>query len=160
VCNHKLRCLIEHSFVQNCEKVYHRSLKARLQRLVLHGAICLLLGATLCGFKQHGGFIPVNKNLWSTSFVLVTAGGGCWVLAGLYLIVDEYKLWDGAPFRYTGMNSIVVYAGSEVFEPYFPFSFATTANSHWGHLATNVIGASCWNAIATYMYNNRIFVKV
>jgi heparan-alpha-glucosaminide N-acetyltransferase len=125
----------------------------------------MLLGAVLCGFKQYGGYIPVNKNLWSTSFVLITAGGGCWVLAAVYLIVDEFKLWNGAPFRYTGMNSIVVYVGSEVLsfviesaESYF--SFSTSANSHWGQLAANVLGAGFWNLIATYMHSKGVFVKI
>jgi heparan-alpha-glucosaminide N-acetyltransferase len=101
--------------------IYHSSSKARMARLGVQGLLWLTIGAALCGFSQHGGAIPVNKNLWSLSFVLVTAGFGCWVLAVLYWIVDHAKLWSGAPFKYTGMNSIVVYAGSEILEMYFPF---------------------------------------
>lgn len=41
----------------------------------------------------------VNKNMWSTSFVLVVSGFGSIALAALYLIIDDLKLWDGAPFR-------------------------------------------------------------
>ena len=35
----------------------------------------------LCGFSQNKGAVPVNKNLWSTSFGLVTGGLG---LVGLF----------------------------------------------------------------------------
>ena len=52
----------------------HKSDRARLTRLVLWGAFALLLGGILCGFAQDGGAIPVNKNLWSTSFLCVCGG--------------------------------------------------------------------------------------
>ena len=55
--------------------------------------------------------IPVNKNLWSTSFVLVCGGGGFWVLAMFYELVDKRKWWTGRPFKAVGMNSIVMYSG-------------------------------------------------
>ena len=114
----------------------------------------------MCNFSKEGGAIPVNKNLWSTSFVLVTAGFGYWVLALLYVVVDELQWWDGAPFRYTGMNSIVVYVGSEVLEGYFPFYFSYSHYSHWAHLAANAMGAGMWNAVATYLYHKGVFIKV
>ena len=79
--------------------IYHKSPVARVKRLAVLGTSCLLIGACLCGFSQNDGLIPVNKNLWSTSFVLVCGGGGCWILAALYMIVDEREWWDGAPFR-------------------------------------------------------------
>ena len=79
--------------------IYHKGAFSRVKRLGIMGAVCLFLGAALCGWKKEGGYIPVNKNLWSTSFVLVCGGGGFWVLSILYLVVDEWKLWDGAPFR-------------------------------------------------------------
>jgi len=140
--------------------VYHTTPRARLTRLVTMGAIALALGGILCGFKQHGGAIPVNKNLWSTSFVLVCGGGGYWMLALLYLLVDVWGAWGGAPFRYTGMNSIVVYAGSEILESYLPFYFASSPRTHWGHLASNVVGAASWNAIATHLYHRKTFIKI
>jgi heparan-alpha-glucosaminide N-acetyltransferase len=140
--------------------VYHSTPRARLTRLTTMGGLALALGGTLCGFKQHGGAIPVNKNLWSTSFVLVCGGGGFWMLALLYLVVDVWSAWDGAPFRYTGMNSIVVYAGSEILESFFPFFFASSPRSHWGHLASNVLGAAVWNAIATHLYHKKTFIKI
>ena len=33
-----------------------------------------------------------------------------------YLLVDVSRWWSGAPFRYVGMNSILVYAGSEILQ--------------------------------------------
>ena len=58
---------------------------------------------------------PVNKNLWSPSFVLLT-GGLASVLFGLtWWLVDVRGLraWTG-PFVSYGRNAIAVYVGSEV----------------------------------------------
>ena len=140
--------------------IYHKGAIARVKRLGMMGAVATLVAALLCNFSKEGGAIPVNKNLWSTSFVLVTAGFGYWVLALLYVVVDELQWWDGAPFRYTGMNSIVVYVGSEVLEGYFPFYFSYSHYSHWAHLAANAMGAGMWNAVATYLYHKGVFIKV
>jgi len=54
--------------------IYHKAPLARVKRLAVLGAAAMLVGACLCGFSQNDGLIPVNKNLWSTSFVLVGHG--------------------------------------------------------------------------------------
>ncbi len=38
------------------------------------------------------------------------------MLALFYLVVDVFGWLSGAPFRYVGMNSIVVYVGSEILQ--------------------------------------------
>ena len=53
------------------------------------------------------GVIPVNKNLWSTSFCFLNAGTGLVGLSFCYLLVDVWKLWSGAPFLQLGMNRSV-----------------------------------------------------
>ena len=47
------------------------------------------IGGGLCGFSQFDGPIPINKNLWTFSFVCVMAGWGFWVLGILYFIIDQ-----------------------------------------------------------------------
>mmetsp|Transcript_33347 Transcript_33347/g.57115 ORF Transcript_33347/g.57115 Transcript_33347/m.57115 type:complete len:110 (+) Transcript_33347:116-445(+) len=109
---------------------------------------------------MNDGVIPVNKNLWSTSFVLVCGGGGCWVLLLFYDVVDCRKAWTGAPFKAVGQNSITVYCGSEIFEGYFPFSFATYRHDHAGTLYSNFLGMSLWVYIAAEMSKRGIFIKI
>lgn len=48
--------------------------------------------------RQNGGWIPINKNLWSLSFVLVMGGSGMWLLSLLYALLDVVGIWNGAPF--------------------------------------------------------------
>lgn len=52
---------------------------------------------------------PINKALWTSSFVLVTAGWANLVLALIYYLTDVKKLQFGSIFRYAGANAIVVY---------------------------------------------------
>ncbi len=54
-------------------------------------------------------FFPINKALWTSSFVLVTAGWANVVLALIYYLTDVKKIQFGNIFRYAGANAIVVY---------------------------------------------------
>jgi predicted acyltransferase len=55
-------------------------------------------------------FFPINKNLWTSPFVLYTSGLAAMVLASLYFFVDVlgYKKWAKFPMIY-GSNAIVAY---------------------------------------------------
>ncbi len=52
---------------------------------------------------------PINKALWTSSFVLVTGGWANIVLAAIYFLTDVKKIKFGSIFRYAGANAIVVY---------------------------------------------------
>ena len=52
---------------------------------------------------------PINKALWSSSFVLVTAGWANLVLALIYYLTDVKGIKFGSVFRYAGANAITVY---------------------------------------------------
>ncbi len=73
--------------------------------LVIAGAILMLIGRLL-----HPYF-PINKNLWTSTFVLFTGGFAMLLLAVCYWLVDLRGLrkWT-APFLAFGMNAILAYA--------------------------------------------------
>lgn len=52
---------------------------------------------------------PINKALWTSSFVLVTAGWANIVLALIYYLTDVRSIKFGSVFRYAGANAIAVY---------------------------------------------------
>lgn len=52
---------------------------------------------------------PINKALWSSSFVLVTAGWANLVLALIYYLTDVKGIKFGSIFRYAGANAIILY---------------------------------------------------
>jgi heparan-alpha-glucosaminide N-acetyltransferase len=83
----------------------------------------------LCSFSKEGGIVPVNKNLWSLSFILLQSGFGNLLLSFYFFIVDVKAWWAGNPLRAMGMNSILLYCGSEILQSYAPFSIPG-ANTH------------------------------
>jgi predicted acyltransferase len=56
-------------------------------------------------------YFPINKNLWTSSFVLFTGGFAMLALAACYWIVDvrAWRAWT-APILVFGMNAILAYA--------------------------------------------------
>lgn len=76
----------------------HPSLLPSLLPLISSGG----LGTLLCGASQNEGWMPLNKNLWSFSFVCVMGGTGMLALALYYFIIDVKGWWNGSPFRFVG----------------------------------------------------------
>ncbi|KAJ6660530.1 hypothetical protein lerEdw1_017527 [Lerista edwardsae] len=125
--------------------------------LGLQGVISIVL--TKCTKDQ--GFIPVNKNLWSISYVTTLSSFAFMLLLLIYYLVDIKRIWSGAPFFYPGMNSILVYVGHEIFESYFPFKWKMqNTQSHSEHLTQNLIATSLWVIISYILYRKRIFWKI
>jgi predicted acyltransferase len=73
-------------------------------RLAVVGIISIAL-ALLWNFD-----FPINKNMWSSSFVLLTTGLSLLLLSLFYYIIDVrgYKSWAFF-FKVIGMNSILIY---------------------------------------------------
>lgn len=137
---------------------------AHVSRWVVWGLALGLLGGGLCGFSKEGGLIPINKNLWSPTFVLVMASIGFLALALLFLVVDVLRLFgfSGAPFVYMGCNSILLYVGSEVFDGRFPFA-ARAGDAYASHaeaMAGNIIGVLSWMAVARVLFLRKVFVNL
>jgi predicted acyltransferase len=71
----------------------------------------LVLGASLAGLGLlWGKFFPINKSLWTSSYVLYTAGLAMLVFAVIYWIADVVKLrkWGGF-FIVFGTNALFSY---------------------------------------------------
>jgi len=86
-----------------------RSLGDRLNGLFAAGALLTMMGLA------WGVVFPINKNLWTSSYVLFTAGVACTTLATIAWLVDVRKSrWWTEPFVAFGMNPIAAYVGSEL----------------------------------------------
>ncbi len=65
-----------------------------------------------CGWSA---FFPLNKNLWTSTFVLYVGGIDCMILASLYYIVDLLGYNKGLGWaRIFGSNAIAAYLAAEV----------------------------------------------
>ena len=119
---------------------------------------------------------PVNKNLWSSSFVLVTSGLGSLLLGTLYYIVDIRNYTGGTkPGIIFGANAIAIYFLSDVISIIFyslPFGSASL-NVHFMTTVTAmglapkfvsmlyaVIFVSINFCIAYVLYRKKIFIKL
>lgn len=82
-------------------------------RALFGGALLLLgLGAL------WSLWLPLNKNLWTPSFVLCTAGWATLALLGFHYVVER-RGWRPLGRRF-GINAIAAYAGSEIMQIMLP----------------------------------------
>jgi heparan-alpha-glucosaminide N-acetyltransferase len=125
------------------------------------GVLLMTVGAVLCNFSENNGIVPVNKNLWSPSFIFI-CGGFANILFGLFYVLLDMRrssasipqnskftdpsflasddspstpLWDGWPLRSVGKNSITLYMGHEILDGAVPFAMFFTEkgrDEHWG----------------------------
>ena len=85
------------------------ALRTRVQGLFAVGAL-----GTMLGLVWHSVF-PINKNLWTSSYVVFTAGLACVSIAAIMWLVDVHG-WRGwsTPFVIYGTNPLVAFVGSGV----------------------------------------------
>ncbi|CAG5128249.1 unnamed protein product [Candidula unifasciata] len=117
------------------------------------------LGILLCEGSLNDGWIPINKNLWSLSFIFVLSGMAFFLLMVCYLLIDVYKVWNGTPFYFAGMNSIALYCGHEFFSGRAPVYFKVP-ETHAALLALNIWGTAFWLLVSIYFYYKKIFISV
>jgi len=120
------------------------------------------VGILLTGAKVDDGWIPINRSLWSLSFVFTTSGAAFLALIFFYLAIDCVNIWSGVPFSFVGKNSLLIYVGQEILKNYFPFSFITpyTFSSHGLVLASNFLGVFTWVIIAFILHKKGLYLRV
>ncbi|KAL3284534.1 hypothetical protein HHI36_018692 [Cryptolaemus montrouzieri] len=138
----------------------YQNVKDKVIRWLTWGTVTFILGLILCGFSQNDGFIPINKKLWSLSFVLVLSGLAFYVETFLFLVVDIYRKWGGRPLFYPGMNSLFLYVGHEIFKNTFPFGWKPVILTHGTFLFMNLWGTFLWVVISIFMYKHNIFFSI
>jgi predicted acyltransferase len=110
---------------------------------------------------------PVNKALWTSSFVLVTGGWSAILLGLFYGVIDAGGLrrWC-MPFVWLGTNSILIYMAS-----HGVVNFESTSRFLFGGLINMTPElwheAALWTGVAIiqfaalyYLYQKKIFLKV
>jgi len=140
-------------------------------KLALAGAALLALG-----FLWHYGF-PINKKLWSSSFVLLTSGISMLLLLGLHYLLDinsDHKKWPSL-FTPMGKNPLFIYVLSQVGMTILNWWPSAAHGSMYGSTYVNIFkpfgeyfGAFlfaftwtmiCW-AVAWWMDKKKIYIKV
>ncbi|CAH0386561.1 unnamed protein product [Bemisia tabaci] len=139
----------------------YQSTDARVKRWIFWSVLTVAMAAVQCKFAKEGGYIPINKNLWSFSFVLVTASSAFFIFFALSLLIDHFQLWSGTPFRQAGMNAILLYVGHDVTHDVFPWSWKPhSVSSHFEFLFMNVWATALWMLIAFALHKKGFFITI
>ena len=139
------------------------------------GAVCIIVG------WAWNYWFPVNKALWTSSYVLFTAGMALELLALCYWLVDikGYRRWS-VPFLVFGTNALAVYFLSEYFVLLASLIRFTRADgsrtdilglvyeklfASWAApINASLMYAVCfvlvWLAAMSLLYRKRIFIRV
>ena len=141
------------------------------QGMVVAGAVLMVAG------ELWARWFPINKNLWTSSYVLFTGGFALALLALCYWMIEirGWRAW-GAPFVWYGSNAITVFAASTalgVFSVKYHVGPGITYKAWvYGNLfapfarpeIASVMYASAYVltflVLAWIMYRNKIFVKI
>jgi predicted acyltransferase len=97
---------------------------AKAGRLALAGLACLVMGGVA------DSVFPINKNLWTSSFVLWAGGWSVLLMSLFYWIIDVCGIqrWAGF-FAVIGMNSVLIYMAGKF------INFDYTAKALFGGVA-------------------------
>jgi predicted acyltransferase len=126
-------------------------------------------------------WFPINKNLWTSSYVLFTAGAALQFLAGLYWLVDvkKWRSWT-QPAVVFGRNSILVFVLSglvakslilykveredgslvSLYQLLYETAFASWAGPLRGSLLFALATIFFWWLAMHVLYRRRIFLSV
>ena len=128
--------------------------------LAVAGAIAIVIALI---WDLH---FPINKKLWSSSFILLTSGIASMSMALFYWIIDVkgYQRW-AFPFKVIGMNSLTVYFAYG----FIPFGYTSARlfgglyapfDEKW-HEVFQALGALAlvWTFLYI-LYRRQIFIKI
>ena len=130
--------------------------------------VMMLIGGAILAVVAYVGnfFVPINKMLWSSTFVCAVGSYSLIMMAIFYYIVDVkgWQKWT-LVFRVVGMNSITIYLAQRIisFSGINKFFFGGIA-SHCSEAIGEVVldagfVAVCW-LFLYFLYRQKIFLKI
>jgi predicted acyltransferase len=151
-----------------------RSQYEKVTGLFVAGACCIVIG--WC----WNPFFPINKSLWTSSYVFFTGGLALEFLALCYWLIDikKYQRW-AKPFVVFGVNAIVLFVGTGVMArlmgliklPWgatqislqgwiFQKLFLSWASAVNASLAYAIVFILVWLGLMWILYSRKIYIKV
>lgn len=131
-------------------------------------ALLLLSGIVLAGAGWLWGLIfPINKNIWTSSFVLFAGGWSLLLLALFYFIIDVagFIKWC-RPLVWMGMNSILIYVAAHGLVN-FESSSAFLFGGIFHQFPPPWYNALLWTGVAIiqfaglyWLYKKKLFLKL
>jgi len=150
-----------------------RTEKSRLEKVAGMFVVGAVLAAIGWGWNA---FFPINKALWTSSYVLFTGGLALQFLGFCYWLIDikGYRRW-ARPFEIFGLNAIALYVGAAIMADLFgviqlgdtslggwiyEHLFASWASPVNASLAFAISFVLVWLFFMWLLYRRKIFLKV
>ena len=137
--------------------------------------------ACVVGGWMWNAWFPINKALWTSSYVLFTTGMGLQLLALCYWLVDikKYRRW-ALPFRIFGVNALAVFVLSGLAARLMSLWKMPRVDGRTGNLQTYIyehlfapwaapadasllyalLYVLIWLGLMAILYQRKIFIKV
>ena len=146
-------------------------MREKLNKIFLYGSLMLIVGWLF----SYG--CPLNKRVWTPSFVLVTCGFACLLLGILIWYIDLRKVYKQTwTFEVFGVNPLFCYVLSEVLAilvDYLPLHSATLHERFYSGFLSNCFGDNEWTSflyafsllcsvwlIGVLLYKKKIYIKI
>ena len=144
------------------------------QDLVLFGLCCLVIAII------WDVAFPINKKIWTSSYVLFTTGWALMLLAACYELIEVrlIKRWSKS-FEIMGLNAIALFVASvflikiiaktkigtgenaiSIYNWIYQNIFASWAGNFNGSFLFALVTLLFWYGVAVLMYQKRWFIKV
>jgi predicted acyltransferase len=146
---------------------------SKIRVLIFGGLLAILMGILL------SFWLPVNKHLWTATFILITTGFGLISLTTLYTYLDIKRknsfMKIAVPL---GRNALFIYIGSEIltailiakiftsnlnFESMYQIIgnfFMTAIEPLFGVITLSTLILLFWWIIAAFLYKKKIYIKI
>lgn len=148
--------------------------RKKLQGIAICGMIAVIAG-WIWGLR-----FPINKGLWTSSYVLWTGGLALFLLATFYWIIEikQWKKWS-RPFEIFGVNAIAAYffhifflkiqaiihiprrdgsmGNLRIFITEHLFGWGSLKNASLMYAVSYIL---LWLLVLTFFYRKKIFVKI
>jgi predicted acyltransferase len=142
--------------------------------LVLFGLCCLVIAII------WDVAFPINKKIWTSSYVLFTSGWALMLLAACYELIEVrvIKRWS-KPFEIMGLNAIALFVASvflikitaktqigtgesaiSIYNWIYQNIFASWSGNFNGSFLFALVTLLFWYGVAVLMYQKRWFIKV
>ena len=137
----------------------NRSVWRKALGLLLAGVLCLVVG------YSWGEWFPIIKNLWTSSFVMVTAGWSLLLLSLFYIIMDIGGLRGWATvFTIIGVNAITIYIAQRFIDFRFTSNFFLSGIAEmigtWGPVLLIAGTLAAKIVFLALLYRQRIYLRV
>ena len=136
----------------------------------VRGLLAAGIAGVLLGYAWHP-FFPINKPLWTSSYVLFTAGAACLLLGACYWAIDV-RGWRGwtKPFVVLGSNAIALYVAAGLLADTLGITgvgrlayvglFTPLASPKNASLLYALANLAVLFVLLAWMYRRRIFLRV